>query len=355
MSIADLSRSCVHCGLCLPACPTYAVLREEADSPRGRIALLEAFDAGRADAADVRLHIDRCIGCRACESVCPSGVRYGELLEEGRARLGGPGLRARLFLRHLLPRPRLLGALTRVGRWLGRLPSPPPSPAWPTPPARPKARVALHAGCVTPALYPHLAAEAAVVLTRLGYAVEAPPGQVCCGALHRHAGLRDDALRETNARALRGYDVVLSAAAGCSTTPGLTDLTKFLLDQGPIPGASLPGVVVAYHAPCHLRHAQQVDATALLDRIEGLVRVPLAGAGNCCGAGGLYMSLQGRLARAVRETTLDAVEASGAAIVASGNPGCMLWLARGLARRRVRVEVLHPVTLLARAMGGKGA
>ncbi len=149
MDIGELARPCVHCGLCLPACPTYGVLKEEADSPRGRIVLLEALAAGRVDAATVRPYIDRCIGCRACETVCPSGVSYGELLELGRARLGGPGRASRFFLRRIVPRPWLARTAVAAGRLVGRLPKR-RTAAWPDPPARPKGRLRLHLGCLTP-------------------------------------------------------------------------------------------------------------------------------------------------------------------------------------------------------------
>jgi len=347
MSVAELARACVHCGLCLSKCPTYDVLREEADSPRGRIALLDAFASGAVRAEEVRPYLDRCVGCRACETVCPSGVRYGALLEEGRARLGGPRRLVRLFLERVLPRPKLLALLFALARAAGRAPRRAPPPPALELPRHPKARIALHRGCVLPHLFPRLVPESAFVLSRLGYRVEVPADWGCCGALHRHAGL------ERAAPAFGGYDAALTPAAGCSTTPGLTDLTAFLLRARPFPGAALPPTRVAYHPPCHLV-AQGIDASAVLDGVPGIERVPLADAGACCGAGGLYMELQPRLARAVRARTLDAIARSGASIVISGNPGCMLWLARGLRARRLDVEVLHPVSLLARALPRHG-
>ncbi len=314
------------------------MLREEADSPRGRILLVNAFLDGRAEARDVRFHLDRCVGCLACEAVCPSGVPYGRLLEEGREALGGPSFLARLFLRHAVNRPLLLRALVAVARLLGRVPPKPPLLPWPVV-EHPKGRLKLHLGCVTPHLFPNLAAEAAHVLARLGYAVE-PMEERCCGALHRHAGLP----YETG-----GIEGV-SLAAGCSTTPGLKDICRVLLRER-ILGARLPPVRVAWDAPCHLIHAQGIDAAPLLDAIEGVERVTLPGATECCGAGGLYMGLQRRLARKVREKKVAEILASGATVVATPNPGCMLWISWGLREAGAAVEVVHPVTLLARALG----
>lgn len=312
------------------------MLREEADSPRGRILLLDALAEGRAEEADVRRHLDRCVGCLACEAVCPSGVPYRHLLEQGRARLGGPTLLPRLFLKHVVNRPLLLRAFVGAARVLRLVPPRPPLIHWPVV-SDPKARVKLHLGCVTPHLFPNLAAEAAHVLARLGYAAE-PAAARCCGALHRHAGLPYEARVEG-----------ISLAAGCSTTPGLTDICKVLLDERVL-GARLPPVRVAWDAPCHLLHAQGVDAAPLLDAIEGVERVRLPGASECCGAGGLYMGLQGRLARQVRAKKVEEILASGARIVATPNPGCMLWIWRGLREAGSDIEVAHPVTLLARAL-----
>jgi glycolate oxidase iron-sulfur subunit len=348
--VRDLTRACVHCGLCLESCPTYRVLHEEADSPRGRILLVDALLEGRVREREARVHLDRCVGCLACETACPSGVPYGHLLEEARRRLGAPRI-ARLVLNRIVTRPLAVRALTLVARTLGLVPPAGRALPWPAPPPRPKARVALHLGCVTPHLFPRLPAEAAHALTRLGYLVEVPREQACCGALHRHAGLDAGALLERNARAFAGYDLAVSLAAGCSTTPGLTDICRVLLAERPFAGARLPPVRVAFDAPCHLQHAQGVDAAPLLDAIEGVERVTLPGASECCGAGGLYMGLQPSLARRVRAGKIAEILASQATVVATPNPGCMAWIWRGLRAMGAAIEVVHPATLLARALG----
>ena len=198
---------------------------------------------------------------------------------------------------------------------------------------------------MTDALFPRLAREAALVLTHLGFHVD--PVEGCCGALHRHAGLDDSKQRHGVKRLRETHDLVVSAAAGCSATDGVTDLTALLMEHAPFYGDA-PTMRVAYDAPCHLLHAQGVDASALLDSIPGVERVPLPGADQCCGAGGLYMKMQPDLASQIRARKLDAIEASGVECVATGNPGCLLWLWKGLRARGSKVEVAHPVTLLAR-------
>jgi len=328
----------VHCGICLPHCPTYRVLKDEADSPRGRILLMDALVDGRIGRDAVRPHLERCIGCLACETACPSGVPYGALLERGRAATGAQG---RFVLRQVLSRPWLVRFFAFVARGIGRAPPRGALPPWPTPPARPKGRVRLHDGCVTPYLFPALLREAAHVLVRLGYAVDVEHGRACCGALYRHAGLPHEAKLKAG---------MVSPAAGCSATDGLGDLCALLLDELPIAGARLEPVRVAYDAPCHLLHAQGVDAAPLLDGIEGVERVELPGSADCCGAGGLYMETQSVLARRVREQKLDAIERCGAQVVATPNPGCMMWLWRGLKERGSKIEVVHPVTLLFRSL-----
>jgi len=357
----EAARACVHCGLCLPACPTYRELREEAESPRGRIQLLEALLTDDPQSAlrpaDVAPHIDRCIGCLACETACPSGVAYGELLEEGRRRLGPQKVWVRWLLQYLLPRTRLVRALAAGGRMFGKVPRARMPRTWPSPPPQPRARIAMHLGCVTPALYPHLAHDAAVVLTHLGYAVEAPSGQRCCGALLRHAGLPDTSERAAIDRLGREYDMVVSATAGCSVTDGITDVTNLVLDEIASGGRALAGARisparrVAWDAPCHLQHAQGIHVGGLLRNIDGIELQELAGADHCCGAGGLYMAVSADLARDVRASKLDAIEESGADTVATANPGCMFWLWRGLRERGLSVEVRHPVSLLAEALG----
>ncbi len=337
---------CVHCGICLSACPTYRLDKEEAESPRGRLMLMDALANGEATPGEVRPHLDRCIGCRACESVCPSGVAYGERLEEARRRLGGPRRPLAFVLRQIVKRPRPIVALARL---LGLAPPRPAAEAWPTPPARPKARIALHLGCVTPHLYPGLVSDTAHLLTHLGYAVESPAGQTCCGALLRHAGLDAAGCEERNAKAFLGFDAVVSPASGCSTTAGITDVCRLLARELPLSGARLPPVRVAFDPPCHLLHGQRVDATPLLRAIDGVTLVPLDGASDCCGAGGIYMESQRGFALRVRAPKLDAILRSGAEVVATANPGCMLWLWRGLKAGRA-IEVVHPVSLLRRAL-----
>jgi glycolate oxidase iron-sulfur subunit len=397
-------RSCVHCGICLPQCPTYRALGEEMDSPRGRIYLMRAVAEGRLGLTDgFRRHLDLCLGCRACETACPAGVPFGSLLETARAQIERHGrpLRERLatsLLLSILPHPARLRALLAAGRLyrrsglqalvrgsgvLRRLPrlaamdrlagdAPAPAPLPELVPARGRARgrVALLTGCVQGQLYADVNRDSARLLSLAGWDVVVPRQQGCCGALELHAG-RLPALRR-RAAALGAtmpadVDWVVTSAAGCgaamreyghwTTEPGATrlagrtrDVTELLAD------AELPleriSATVTYHDACHLAHGQKVRTAprTLLARIPGLTLVPLADSELCCGSAGVYNILEPAMAERLLEDKVRRIVETGARTVVAGNPGCLLQIASGCRRRGVDVEVVHPVTLLARAV-----
>lgn len=405
---------CIHCGFCLPACPTYPVLGTEMDTPRGRLQLMEALASGRiAPGAGVLAHLDACLGCRACESACPSGVPYGAHLLEARAahraspaRPLGQRLLEGLLLRavalpplvqeagaallRLVVASGLARALSRRGGRLGlamgllptRLERPPALPArLPAERRRPLGRVALLEGCVGRTLFARLNRDTARLLARAGYEVLVPGGQRCCGALHVHAGALDGALdlarRNLDAvEALGPVDAVVIGAAGCGST--LAEMDHWLavagadealvargralarqvrdplelLAEADLPPANRPVPArVAYHDACHLAHARGVREAPrrLLDAVPGLERVPLAEADRCCGSAGIYNLLQPATARAVLDDKLDRLEASGADTVCAANPGCLMQLSGGLAGRDRTLDCRHPLELLAAA------
>jgi glycolate oxidase iron-sulfur subunit len=401
---------CVHCGFCLPACPTYLVTGDEGHSPRGRIVLMRALERGEMSSADSALleHLDGCLGCRGCEPACPSGVGYGRGLEAAREQLfaqRGLSLLARavlgvfryralwrgLFtLARLFRATRLPGALAGSGRlgfsmgmlassgelrqrleWTGtesRERSEEDENSLPLPP--PSSTVAIFRGCVMDTLFRHVHAATRRTLEANGYRVVEVPGQVCCGALHEHAGDRPAAraLAEANVRALAGaadYIVVNSAGCGAllkdcghllgtsdasAVAASVRDVSELLAERGPRPGAPLE-VEVAYDAPCHLQHAQRVHEAplALLRAIPELRLRLLPGSDQCCGSAGIYSVLRPQMARQVLETKIAALRAAtkpAPDLIVTGNPGCIMQIGAGLRAAALPIRVAHPVELL---------
>lgn len=407
---ADLDR-CIHCGLCLSACPTYDLLRVETEGPRGRIVLMDGLLSGEigAEVEGLRRPLERCLGCRACETACPSGVPYGRLLEAARARLAtrpsGPVEAARAALRRwalgrLLPSRGALGGLALAARATARaglldLAARPPFPArlralaglgaaagartaGPRPgdllPAEgaERGRVALFLGCVQDAFLGRVNAATARVLQREGWTIEVPRDQTCCGAAALHAGepaLATELLRR-NAKALddapRARPLVCNAG-GCQAAlmeagrhlgpPGdalaarAVDLSTLLVRHarrrafGTVPGRT------AILDSCHLRHAvgERDAPRTLLDEIPELSRVELARPDRCCGSAGTYALEQPALAEAVLAAKVDEVRRADVRRLVVLNPGCQLWMARGIRRAGLPVEVLHLAELLDRA------
>lgn len=396
---------CVHCGFCLQACPTYLVLEDENDSPRGRLLLMRSVVEGRLDAQDetLRTHLDRCLGCRACETACPSGVPYGHLLEAARATqtAGRPrSLVVRVMLAVMgndamrtiaLGLARFLRA-SGVARLLARLPGRPGTAAAMLDSTRPAVtarkysprgsgahgRVAVLNGCVMDGLFggANLATQRTLVAN--DYALVEAPGQGCCGALHAHAGTlagaRMLARRNIAAFERSGADYVAVNAAGCGAmmkeygqllsddpdwgerarrfSARVRDVTELLAAAGPRPGGAL-SVTVAYDAPCHLVHAQKVGDAPLrvLRAIPGLDLRELPDAERCCGGAGIYNLVQPGLAQDVLRPKLGTIAASGAALIATGNPGCHMQIGAGLRRSGAASRCVHPVELLDASYG----
>ena len=399
---------CVHCGFCLPACPTYEITADEADSPRGRIVLMRALARGEMPADDPLLdeHLDRCLGCRACEGVCPSGVVYGPALESAReaihaARGVPPALAAGLWLLATPARQRLLWLVARAARATGlpRTMTLGAGPASPSPvfalamlaatrprdgagtgtgaaAPEPTETVALLRGCVMDGLFGHVHEATIRALAMNGVAVREVPGQVCCGALAAHAG--DAAAARAAARTnLLAFDAVapglriVTNSAGCGAAlkaygewladdpladrarafaARVRDVSEVLAERGPRRAGALR-LRVAYDAPCHLLHAQRVaDAPlAVLAAIPGLELVALEGSDRCCGSAGIYSLLHPELSHEVLARKLDAIAAAAPDVVATGNPGCLMQIGAGALLGGLDVTVCHPVELLDRA------
>jgi len=392
--------ACVHCGFCLQACPTYLALGDENDSPRGRIYLMRALLEGDLplDDPSVHTHIDRCLGCRACETACPSGVPYGALLEATRATIGQvkrPPLRARLilalFARRGLMRIAVAGArilrATRIPRLLSRMPgdlgfafamlasseSPLPRTAHRATGDGSRGTFALLRGCVMEGLFTAANRATERTLVANDYTAVPAPDQQCCGALHAHAGdlatARALARRNIAAFERSGAEYVVTNAAGCGallkeydhllSTDGawaaravdfsgrVRDVSELLAAAGPRVGAPL-SYRVTYDAPCHLQHAQRVSAAPLqvLDAIPSLERVALVDSDQCCGSAGIYNLLEPALSAAVLAPKIGHIELTGASLVASGNPGCLMQIGAGMRRAGLSARTVHPVELL---------
>jgi glycolate oxidase iron-sulfur subunit len=400
--------TCVHCGFCLQACPTYRALGDENDSPRGRILLMRSVVEGELDLHDesFRTHIDRCLGCRGCETACPSGVPYGQLLEAARETMVTEGRPLPLMARAILfvfARPALLRLAMAAGRMLratripallarlpGRLGQPMAMLAATTPalPERPYTRrgsgargtVALLEGCVMDGLFGHVNRATARTLRANGHALVEAPGQRCCGALHAHAGDADTAraLARRNIEAFErsGAEHIAVNSAGCGAmmkeyghllhddpawaarasalAAKVRDASELLAAAGPLAGAPVERTVT-YDAPCHLLHAQRIvrPPLAVLAAVPGLTVVPLTDADQCCGAAGIYNLIEPGTSEAVLDPKLRNIAETGAALVATGNPGCHMQIGGGLARAGLPARVVHPVELLDASYAGE--
>jgi glycolate oxidase iron-sulfur subunit len=379
---ARLIADCVHCGFCLPSCPTYELWHEEMDSPRGRIWLMKAVEEGTLELdRTVVEHFDRCLGCMACLTSCPSGVQYDRLIELARERveqvvprpLGDRLLRSAVFA--VFPYPRRL----RFALRFAALPAPGPlrplrelAPRWReavAPPAatpavgEPIARVGLLTGCVQSVLFGEVNRASARVLAASGYEVAAPY-RGCCGALALHSGRREEGLglarRTAAAFAAAGVDRIVTNAAGCGShlkearlNLPVEDISETLA-VGRAPERSPLELRVAFQESCHLAHAQRVrsEPRELLRAIPGLELVEPAEQELCCGSAGIYNLLQPEAARSLGDRKAANVLATEPDLYVSANPGCLLQVSAALRRAGRPLPAAHPVELLDASIRG---
>ena len=407
LQIPELDQ-CVHCGLCLMQCPTYRVTHLETESPRGRIHLVRAAADGRiAPTARFAEHLYLCLMCRACETACPSGVKYGRIAEAAREVLGPPGswlsrtlsslaftqlfprlgrMRALITLLRVYQRSGLR-ALTRVlPRRLREMeallpPVPdryfvPPAEVLPALGAR-RARVAFLSGCVMPLLFGEINDATVRVLRRNGCEVIFPTGQGCCAALNLHNGemtaAKAMARRNIDAFLAAGVDAVIVNAAGCGATMKeyghllrddpmyaekaqafsalVKDASEFLVELGLVGSLGRLEMTVTYQDPCHLAHGQRVRAQprALLAAIPGLTLVEMDAADRCCGSAGIYNITQPEMSQTLLDEKMESIGRTQAHAVVAPNPGCMLQLRAGAQRRGEDLTVYHLMDLLDRA------
>ena len=393
--------ACVHCGFCLQSCPTYLTLEDENDSPRGRVLLMRSALEGTLaiDDPSLETHIDRCLGCRACETACPSGVPYGHLLEATRATMAEHrrlpvvarlilwvfarpvSLTIAMALSRVLRATRIPALLSRVNGRLGfamaMLASTERRGGASSYDARgdgTRGTVAVLLGCVMEGLLSaaNRATERTLVVN--GYSLTDAPGQRCCGALHAHAGdlrgARELARANIVAFEDAGAEYICVNAAGCGAmmkeyahlladdagfaeraarvSSRVRDVSELLVASGPVAGVTPVDATVTYDAPCHLLHAQRIadPPLAMLRAIPGLRLVPLAGAEHCCGAAGIYNLVEPDTSNAVLAPKLENIKATGAQLVATGNPGCLMQIGAGLRRASIESRTVHPVELL---------
>jgi glycolate oxidase iron-sulfur subunit len=372
--------TCVHCGFCLAACPTYKVMGEEMDSPRGRIMLMKQVLEGDLAASDAQPYLDRCLGCLACETACPSGVRYRELLVPFRARSDAIVPAPRRWMRtatlSILESPHRFRAAHRATRVIRQIAAilparlrammalmPATLPAagrWPelTPAVQPRrARVALLAGCVQQALRPAINASAVRVLAANGVDVVMPRDQGCCGALALHSGLtaRGEALADHNARVFAGdVDAIVTTTAGCGSAmkehayrAPVRDIVEFLDALGiRTPMALSQPTVAAYHDACHLAHGQGIREAPrrVLAQVGNLTVAELSDGEMCCGSAGLYNLEHPDTAAELGRRKASVIATTEATLVVTGNIGCMTQI-----QAHSPIPVQHTVELLASA------
>jgi len=382
-------RKCVHCGFCTATCPTYLLLGDENDGPRGRIYLMKQALEGREITDRTRLHLDRCLTCRACETTCPSGVQYGRLLDIGRKLVEEKTARPawervkRRALAAVLPRRSLFALLLALGR-LARpfLPerlaekvpaSAPAAGAWPAP-RHPRKMLAL-AGCVQPSLAPGINAAAARVFDRIGISLFEAKGAGCCGALRFHIGYQEEGLADMRALIDRWWpmiergevEAIVMTASGCGVvvkeyahllrhdpayagkaekisamTRDICEVIEAEFDRIEPILAEKERVRLAFHPPCTLQHGQNIKGvTERLLAMAGFELTPVPDAHLCCGSAGTYSLLQPDLSEKLKRNKLSALGSGGPEMIATANIGCQVHLAAGAG-----LPVRHWITAL---------
>lgn len=403
--MATAIEKCVHCGFCLAACPTYSLLGEEMDSPRGRIYLMKNVLEERLSAEDAQPYIDRCLGCMACVPACPSGVEYGDLLVSYRGLQEATRQRppldalARKLVMETLPYPKRFRLAAQTGAlgkallpalpaafasMLSLLPEklPPPLPLPPVLPAQSQLRgkVALLPGCVQQALAPGINYAAAQLLAANGVEVHNPPGAGCCGSILLHIGAEEKArelARRNFTQLPADVDAILTTAAGCGSgindyellfkgehdaeraaafSDKVMDFSVYLAELGMQEPAGFDSERRAvYQDACHLLHAQAIqdEPRALLSQIPNLRLLPIADAGMCCGSAGAYNIDQPVIAAELGQRKIESILAAEPDVVVSGNIGCITQLRQHLARQGNPLPVLHLAELLWHAHDGR--
>ncbi len=403
----DKSLACIHCGLCLSSCPTYLETGNENDSPRGRIYLMRAVQDGRLELGETAVtHIDRCLGCRACEAVCPSGVQYGHLLEHTRdhvekhyARSPMENLLRRVAIEKVFPNRSLMKLAllpARFAKWAGAeeflpkfarealalVPDDAKSGDLPklSPATHSRGRVGFVRGCVMDVMFGPTNANSVKLLNVVGYDVVVPPSQGCCGALHAHNGnlaaAREAARTNIASFEKQNLDAIIINAAGCGSTlkeydqlladdtawvnrakefsAKVKDITEFLAANWNDSAFRTPysALRITYHDACHLAHAQRItkQPRELVKAVAGRNYVELPESDVCCGSAGTYNLTEPEMAEQLQRRKVENILRTEADMVVTSNPGCLLQMQAGLKKAGRRIRVMHISDFLAAAL-----
>ena len=390
--LEELTTHCIRCGFCLEDCPTFVETGNELESPRGRIYLVRSAIEGKISWEDAKPHLELCLGCRACETACPSAVQYGAIFELAKDKIGTSVSKRALLAS--TTNPAILKTQLKASRFLGGkmpgfvsklLSGEHAEASMPTPQAYPslpplvteqsvKGEVFMLTGCAMQVLYPRVHECTRRLLRRLGYVVR-DVDQGCCGALHAHNGDLQTAASYAlkSAQAFEGNIPIVVNSAGCGSTmkeyPDLigqvasdfakrtVDLSEFLLSHGLLDilkqSMGLNGKRITYHDACHLSHGQKITSQPrqLIEAIPNKTFVELPESMMCCGSAGVYNVLQPKMARQLLDRKVGHIQETEADIVATGNPGCHAWIAQGC-REQKSATVLHTAELLEAAFVG---
>lgn len=389
----DLTTKCIRCGFCLEACPTYVLTGQETESPRGRIYLAKLANEGQLSfSQEVQEHLDSCLGCRGCETACPSGVRYGEILLSARELLGANPPRGRLRRKLAQFAISSLSSETRlkiarfvpsriaiwlVSRFLGAkgpasvlMPEPERHRRWNVPPTPVVRTVWFFHGCVMNSFFARANAATEALLSYSGCAVKHVNG--CCGALFGHNGFVSDALKLAGRlmSKMPGDDLIVVNSAGCGSflkeyaslfpndalashfSQRVRDISEALIEFGLDTSEGRLEAKVGVHDACHLVHAQGIreQPRRLLRSISGLDLVEIFESDRCCGSAGIYNLSQPVLSRQLLELKWHHIERSGVGVVVTGNPGCLSWIRQAAQERNSAVRIEHTATVLADAL-----
>ncbi|MEO7453472.1 MAG: (Fe-S)-binding protein [Fimbriimonadales bacterium] len=362
----DKTVKCIRCGFCLEACPTFRITGQETESPRGRIYLVRSAIEGELNWKDTVKHLDRCLGCRACETACPSGVEYGDILEMAREKLEPqrPFIErtARTVLLNTVTKhPKLLAKLpfkkapklfSKGKAQQAELPRPESEATFPTVPTT-KGTVNLLMGCVMDALYHPTNEAARYLIERQGYSVNKITQ--CCGALQKHSG------KKVDQQQFKNFDgPIITTSAGCGSSlkdAGINakDIAEFLYETDFQPPQNGQPITIAYQDACHLRHGQGIkdQPRQLLDRLPGVTRREIDD--TCCGSAGIYNITQPEMARILLDQKWRAIEAAGVQTVVTGNPGCLAWISQAARENNSPIRVVHTARFIAERCHNKQA